>query len=1039
MIQRVAIIGGAVVLGALVLLVAFLAGGDPPPQQERNIRDAGNVDAPPFDLEAASERSLHDKLAGSGRGRATLPSDDGTQLTELHWASSARKPQGIWEVAMPGVRIHMEPYRRVLQVQALEGTFNLPDEQLRGGRLRRNVVLTLFDAQDGRVVDLSNDSPDIKLRLFLDEATFDLDLGMIESDSPVHATSARFDFRGAGLRLNYNAAKKQVDRLEILRGDQLRIAADTFETASPDATTSDAAPRQPRQPREPSSVAADANFYRATLDEDVKVVSADMAIDADELALIFALTSNAVSDEVFDEPQSTGDAPPSTTERSTPRTPAAPPHRTNESSFDSDIPAPPEPASLMPVAADDMTITWRGALIVAPQETPPAALTADDVQLQLWGAPVRIETRGDKPAAILAGSVNFVSSTGVFEAFQGLHQPVVISSPELGNVQTERMVVNQREGSAVLHGAGELRGRAGKDEPRAGDPPRLPPDMRIAWHDRLDLVFAPRDKADADPGPLHFTALRNATFHGNVAVRQDAFELDTDQLALRFGEMVDDEQGIEAIDALGNVRIFARGKRPQDELTMRSDALAIATQPDAAGRLQPATLTARGDVYAEQPEHKLWAGEVLVELDSEAGSDDADADNALPPVRRMTARHHVRVERAEQNVAITADLLIAIVDAGQVDLHGTEGKPVNLQTHDGLLVGNHITMVEPARTLEVHGPGRLYFALDERAEPQPNAPIAFVHDPQHLATIRWTEALRFDDARGEASFVGDVTVDARNGNDTTRSTSQRLDLMFAQVDDAPAPVAGTIVDTSEPMMRRMLGGERAIRQVIAQGDATLLSESWVDAPNQQLATRLRLAGPRIVFDHPTGQVNVVGAGSMLVQDERRKPSRAAAEADNAASPVAFTGQGATVFTWHGSLTLDAERNDMTIRDRVHMVHRPQGRQEKLQLDCATLVADLEETGGLNAWLSERGPQPGVVAIRADEHVQIVSNQYTITTDHLLYTGEDETVLLHAEEGGVTQVIQEGRPTPMTAKRFRWDLRRDAIRIDSPGPGRAPVQ
>ncbi len=1037
--QRVAIVGGAVVLGALVLLVALWAGGEAPARPERNVRDLEDVDAPALELEGVRERSLHDKLASSGRGRATLPSEDGTEFTELFWASSERRPQGVWAVSKPGVRIHIKPFRRVLQVQALEGTFNVPDEQVRGGRLRRNVVLTLFDGPADRVVDLSNDSPDIRLRLFLDEATFDLDLGVIESDSSVHATSAQFDFRGTGLRLNYNAARKRLERLEILQGQELRVRGDLFAKEQGTHREGNAAAEQGTARAGGDAASDDPSGYRATLAKEVVIENPQTRIEADQLAMIFELSGGEVSQRVFEQEAGKGGGKQS---GATAGGGVGAGQAVGEALALEEMEEPPAPASLMTAAADDLRIAWAGPLVVTPHERSAQAAGGtqqDDVQLQLWGAPVRIVNLGEDAGTIEAGSVIYRSGSRVFELFEGLHQPVVVASPAMGSLSAQSMRVNQLDGTAVLRGAGELKAQE-VEQVAEDDTPRLPPGMRITWQERVDLTFGAAEAGEGG-GPLRLGALQSAMFRGDVAVRHPEFEMDTAQLALRFSS-TEGTQGIEAIDALGTVRVWGKGSREKDELSMRSDALSVAMRPDERGRLRPAGMTAQGDVYAQQPGTRLWANLVELELsDEDEQADAAEASRAamMPAVKRMTAQRNVRVEQAAAGVALTADRLVALVDRGQVDLYGAADVPVNVLTRDGMLTGTHVTMVEADRTLMVHGAGALTFVLADRNVPSGAGPVTFQPDPLRSATVRWSKWMRFDDGQGRASFTGDVVLDARNGHDTTHLEAQRLDLAFtsgeAESGVTFARPQAAIADTGSPLMERMMGGDRQIRSVVADGAVVFLNESWVDEPGQTLATRLRMAGPRLTFNHGTAQVRIEGEGSMLVQEERRKN----AADDGAAERMAFTGHGATVFTWQGSLTLDAEKNDMTILDRVRMVHRPHGKEEVVRLDCATLVADLEETGGLRSWLGERGPQPAVVAIRADEAVRITSQKYEVSTDHLLYTGADETVLLWADEGGVTQVVQEDRPTPMSAARFRWDLRRDVIQIDSGGPGRAPVR
>ena len=59
--------------------------------------------------------------------------------------------------------------------------------------------------------------------------------------------------------------------------------------------------------------------------------------------------------------------------------------------------------------------------------------------------------------------------------------------------------------------------------------------------------------------------------------------------------------------------------------------------------------------------------------------------------------------------------------------------------------------------------------------------------------------------------------------------------------------------------------------------------------------------------------------------------------------------------------------------------------------------------------------------------------------HVQYLGATQTIELIAKPDYVTMVVEEGRPTPMTAKKFRWNLDKDRIEIEQPGTGRVPVR
>ncbi len=323
--------------------------------------------------------------------------------------------------------------------------------------------------------------------------------------------------------------------------------------------------------------------------------------------------------------------------------------------------------------------------------------------------------------------------------------------------------------------------------------------------------------------------------------------------------------------------------------------------------------------------------------------------------------------------------------------------------------------------------------------------------------VTWTRAMHFDDRQGLAHFVGGVMTNGRFDEESVRLAAEDIRIEFLQLSptssspaqkgsdhiglEGQAPRAGgsSLADLAE--------SGRAVSSVVAGPGAVFLAEKRSPDVRGSLETRLRVTGPMIVFDNALEQIQVIGSGSLLMEDYRPTsqarpsgsgPSGAGADGGRA-SRIGLLRRGVTLATWNERMVLDAVHNDMQMEDRVQILHRPPGGDEPMQIDCQRLVVDLEATGGLGAWLSGNAPQPQVKGVYAYRDVRLLSDTRSVFTDRLSFTGFDQVILLKADPGRLTQIHDRDRPNALTAQQFQWDLARNRIEIIHPGGGRMPVQ
>ncbi|MCX5659204.1 MAG: hypothetical protein NTW19_05705 [Planctomycetota bacterium] len=1092
MLKRVMFVLSAVALAGLVLFITLRAEPSGPLGPGRSTDPLKPLDdhPPAFDPTQGADRSRPVQAAKEYR---FVRINNRGQLIQVFGKEFRPLPQGVTEVEWPGARVHLTPHR-VIEIRARKGTFVAPDSQPRKGTFHGRVVLTLFESAAERrsPIDLTPGSPDVRLRLFMEDAQFDLELGTIESQSDVHLTSPRFDFRGTGLTMSYNEGRSRIGHMEIPQGKALRIKTN----ANMPATRSSAGRSKPAS--QPATTAASRpaaapTYYVATFEKKVRVRGGEADIEGDHLRLIFSLAPGNGQDVLRGLSSGTDASPgllPAPAQAGTgaaglarlaavrlwelipgqaaapapivkPATPAGPAATSPGTPQSADAPLPPD-ETMTPIGPDDINITWAGALTVEPIDNPPAEIRGpEDAVIKIDGQPVRITT--PRKEVITASTLDYLSATGQIRLVGTRDWPVAIDSRDLGLLTCENLAIDQVNGTGQITGPGSLRGKEEAEVADAQSPPQrerpgLPRGMVVSWKKEVALTFFLRPgrvAGSASPSAdfNRLRALRNVDFRGDVEVNHPQFDLAAQQLALALGDPEKGRQALDSINAKGQVRIAGKGEGEHAGVEVASEDLVIKLARDTHGSISPSALHARGAVKAKQAAQRLAANELDVTLGfapakgaGDAATKPAGERSQKFTVRTMQARQNVTIDMEEPAAHITADRVDADTAQNIIELHGGAGRPAKVLRDDGTLVGDTIVLSPTGQTVKVAGPGSFEFistpparvaaaATQKASTTQPDAPALFGAGVVNIVTVTWKEAMNFDNRNGTADFNGSVECRGRFGRETTRLTSEQLHLDFINENTParaglPAVAAATAPAPTNPLTR----GTRSVRTVTAKQDVRFLANSWLDDEQKTLATRLSIDGPTVAFDNLTEQVQVVGPGHMLIEDYR--PDAPTTQPNN---PVGhFSGRGATLFTWAGRLTLDAYHNDLVIEQQVQMLHRPADGQPPVQVDCRRFTADLEGTGGLGVWLSRKSPQPTVKSILADQDVRVLTGGRTIRTDRLEYSGADQTVTLRAAPGHLSEVIDTDQPAPFTAEEFAWDLKTGHIVVKQPGAGRVPL-
>lgn len=998
-----------------------------------------------------------------------FPSERGI-LYQIYGKALNPLPNGVMNIESPMARIHLKRNQRVLQISADEGTFIAPANRPRSGNFTGNVVFTVFEAPDGEEADLTDESEDAVMRLFLEETRFDLELGQIQSDGPVKMIGDRFDFTGRDLDISFNELHKRLDRLEISRGEVLRIRRDPGQSQAASAqATSDDGGNAATQARPSDEVE---HYYQAVFDQQVNVLNMNTRIEGDRLTVLFGTRLRSPRNQNFRD-SSGGESRDARSGGASEATAAA-----GSSEFPPSSPKPDAPGP-KPPDPTDIVVQWNGNLLVTPRTDRPEELaTVDDSYLMLDGSPMRITPPNGE--SITGTQIAYRTSDHEVHLKGSPTHPMTIQSPQLGTLLGERLVIDMDNATGQILGAGRL--RVGGDLSEQGsinpaDTSRLPAGTNIAWHDRVDLTFHGNGAA----GGMDIEAIKAVAFRGNTSIEHFQFNLTADLLSAILSPPSDGRQTLDALSAIGDVTIRSIARADGDQMTVRGDEVHVGLTPNDAGDVQPSHLTVKGNVRAVRPRQTLTSRELTVHLRqpesaaprpaggtaaNSAPSDGDVAKTALdrmfagqvddkPPgstvpsptpashprqdqavdVRDVVAKGDVRIEIEDMGIVVEADEVFAEND--QIEIFGRDGREARIIRHDGILFGRHIVLVPHDESIRVIGAGSLQFRSAPPKEKTAKLPAIIVGE-QPLVTIAWRENMHFYHKTAIAQFFGDVSINAGRALDTTTLRASELAVQFttfAPLAKLDATAAGAATNGDAPNAR-VMSAAQSIRTVTASKDVTFEAATWADRPGGKVATRLWIAGPTMVFDNLLEQVHVVGEGKMLVQDYRNAAG-GGGQSGGASPMVKITGKGDTVFTWKKQLNFDAVHNDMRIEEQVQMLHRPSDSTDFFQLDCRRLLADMDATGGLGAWLSDETPRPQLKAILADGAVRVLIQKREIHTDHLEYTGFDQIITLRADKDRLTRIYSDDGSSSAGAARFRWDLKRDWIEIEEPGRTIAP--
>jgi hypothetical protein len=1059
---------GGVIVAILLLVVALnLDRGRParvPPRDERVVelfepRPMGVAPAPgAIPLVAAEAGWIESVDAQTGRLRQR-------HRFERLDPSPEGLPAGWLALERPEAQIFLSG-GRVVTMRGDAAVAHAPHQTLEQGTLRGNVLITMHETDDRATA-----APILMVRT--EEASFDQRNGEVRCDGRVLVELIQATIPGERLSLLYNDMDGVVERL-VMQQEYVLIKPRPG-AAPPDASTGRArgagegaaGPRAGGGARgaaaavgargggadaaAPSSGAAALERYRLTMSGNVRVrqhtPGGARTATGDELSVLFSARGGDAGGSLALGPlPGAGRAA---------RAPLAP-HRD----------AAPLPVVLARLALGwnepapgpgETLITADGPLTVVPwRDEEPVLASPRDQLLTLSGAPLVLIDEAEAATAS-AALLRAHTLERAFELLANEDHPVTIESPSL-SARGDRFWYSGGAGRGGMSGAGTL---SIQDDPAAAPAAGAGDDpfgvLRVRWAGGVDLDLDEGGsvaEAGGTGGAGGKLRLRRAVFDRDVHVEHPDLELDAARLTVGFAAAPGGQRHPEAILAEGQVHV----RRVADYGRLSCGVLDVSLTRTPEGSTQPTRLRAEGDVEAIDRDQVMWADELLVTFRPAAGVVANPSGTTAPTaagsaqVETLTATGDVQVLLEDGSRAF-GDRLVADAARETAEL---SGRDVVVAPDDRTLIDHgqdvRLVMDRASRTARWEGPGEFRTFGQPILEPgrgRIRRPRVDQDSNKPEARARWNRSMVTDAGVGAGRVDLEGAVDAVFGESPLRRDTlrgERVGLSFAWAEPAerppaaptglqpiPAPSGGATEPAAAPGSddRPMAASDerrrrRVLRRLLAEGDARLESRERTADPSQPPRV-FYAAGDRVEYDHSTGDADVVGQGTLLLQDllEGEQPRTGSPE-------LPFSGKGTTMFNFARRLELrGADAGQRVARMFEEVAVRHQATDGRI----ATLTA-----GEATAWMHDAGaggaPAPGgamaLRRVRAVGSVFVRAASREVECDDFDHDVATGIARVSAAPGRLVSIVTAQARIPYTAQSVVWDLRHDRISITGAG-------
>ncbi|MFO0831481.1 MAG: hypothetical protein U0637_06520 [Phycisphaerales bacterium] len=909
---------------------------------------------------------------------------------------------------------------RSIHVRADKGRFTAPAEnaQPTDGSLEGNVRIRVFAATpDGARPALDDTTPELDLTT--SRVSVDWALGQLDLPEDVKASTPRVAFHGRGVSVQFDPTTQRLDQLHVasllepivIRGAPHGPASDRGTPASTaPATPPQPAPAQPAanttpQPRAEPAPPPEERFYTLTASDSVEVRQGDRVVHAEEVLGWTRTLGNAFASI---EPGPTNpDAPPR-------NPPTNPPTGTPPQAATTPAPAAPATANH---PADDVTVFWKGPLLVQRVDQKPEQLDRDESVVQLASANSTVTL--DDPTAGLAARgtrLRFAATREQIELSGSPAAPASLSMRGAGRASAIAFEIDAQRAQVRIPGKGMLESAEGKLEGQ--DEPK--PTATIAWTDQAEFQFDTlRDR---------HAALQRATLVGNITGTQGTLAIGADSAIAEFFPPSSAQAATRSAPApnrspVKTVQLVGRARANDGKGgEFKGDTIHVAFDPPAgdSGAPVPRLVEASGNALATRAEESLAAQNIAATL-AAPGSKTAPAGDSILTggvIESLTATNGFTF-KGKSGLGASGNTLT--VQARDKTAHLT-GAPAVVQQQDATLRCATIDLNGAKNTVSADGPGD--FA---RTPADPAAPSI---------EAAWTRSMSFSDTDGALAVDGDARFRARSGPGSDREDSSvradQIRVAFEHTDEQPTPPPAVEHAGQPPAPLLAAVGTGSRRVLTASGTSPdpanpvrlELRRGPLNGDTVEGRT-LYVEGQSVSADNRTRTVHVPGPGKLLNSDHRPDlehavlPATGSRETQDGALPG--SSKGDALFTWRQNATLDLSAGSANLEGSVRMVHRRLADSALTELECDHLTAAVEED------LKTRR----LSSARAEGNVWARSQGREMTSQIAIYNAPLGILEATDTTGGDVLVSDPRSGEPLAAKAIRWDLAKGRIEIIDP--------
>lgn len=893
------------------------------------------------------------------------------------------------------------------------------------GFFEGDVVFKLFEVPaDARTIDVARDTP--SLTGTTSRLEYDGAFGEVRAPAHMIVVSDQGRFEGSNVSLVISEARQQLMSAAADPGAIITInpaktkaarapkqapqaVAATSQASRPTTDTASVPPQPSPAPPPPKHA-----FYQLNSSGGVAVNNEPREITAHEVRAWLHLIDNTLppnalgslaTTPVRSEPEAKpASASPNTSNPATSESAATP----------SSTPPSPTPSPKPPAEQSPLRLTFAGPLDIKLLDQRPAELERDDVRVRfLAGSGTRATFNDTNAKATAIGNeIEYAATTSRLAIVGDKDTFAELKLAEGGTLSAERLDADLAKGTASIKGLGTL-----TDRPDGSNTPRT-----LSWSDGATIAFATREGRPT--GAIEWFKPR-----GNVVAIDKSGTFRGEELDATFAPVPGND-----------------AKRFLKQMVLRDGVLS----DHKRGRLEGSRITA--DFAHLGSGTNSWPTNVAVRGDAHATSGDSSLEaDAIDAVMNRDKEGKVGIDHAtawgdarfdgRDGLWAKAERIEADIPREIADLTGPD---VRLGQNETFVQGTQMRLEGADRQrLTVFGHGN------------------FSHKDETGATAAasWSKQMTFIDAAGTLECAGDVAADWRADQwSRDEAKADRVTMWFTPQTagrtlslpgrEEPKPVTPENPATVAKVERKLLRAQ-AIGSIAEddEGERASIESRRFAKADGSLERLMYVEGATITADEEKGTLHVPGAGVLFALDHRAAAERQkkAAKNGNLADQLAgdATGsRGEAKFEWKGSLLADRNARTATLHEGVKLRHHRSQDGLLTDLECTDLVATMT---GANASADANAADNGTAkdmsgdlkTALAKGAVWLRSGTREITGGELLYDAANGLVDAQGQSGGLVNIFDQGRATPMTAKRILWNLISGRLEVREPGTIVAP--